>query len=373
MVKKGSIKVETENGTEEIPVFETSDVDNSAWRVQTETGTGAIRLVDPSNADIPAIKLQTNNGIKSVATSLKLTTSISSDFTLNNQNAELTVYEDLTGNGTADNTETVQLQNGTTSYDLSNLQGGEGNTYWIQVNFDNPELEKTAEINQITLETGEGIPDSIIEFKPSNFDGSQTTWKSSNLTESLDFYVDTPTETTFSNGDVAVDSNDGLGILKPPSSHDGSSLQKFSVEVDFQTTTGSDPALWGFGDSDGKGIRLGLNEGNDFFVRVRDNDSNVLEAQPSNTVDLTDGTRRKLTVAVDGPSNNVKIIIDGEDIPVTYNSKGSPNITNNLQDVGFGFMGMALHYENGGNSRRNANGKYGVFRLHNEFITSQTI
>ncbi|MFB6192945.1 MAG: LamG domain-containing protein [Candidatus Nanohaloarchaea archaeon] len=57
---------------------------------------------------------------------------VTTDVVLNGQTVDLKVYEDTTGDGAADNTETVSVSNGTNTYTLNNLSGGSGNDYWVE-------------------------------------------------------------------------------------------------------------------------------------------------------------------------------------------------------------------------------------------------
>ncbi len=63
----------------------------------------------------------------------------------------LTVYEDTTGDGTADNTETISVADGVNTYTLSNLDGSSGNTYWIEWQLNNQEINKSPEANSADL------------------------------------------------------------------------------------------------------------------------------------------------------------------------------------------------------------------------------
>jgi hypothetical protein len=239
----------------------------------------------------------------------------------------------------------------------------------IKINIDHPDVSDSyQEYFSITK-----TDTTVLEYIASNFVDSTNTWETSGGTRPLSFYVSSPSKTTFSNGDTAVNSNGGLGTFAPPEELNGSSLQQITIEMDVKSDVGGDPSPWGFGDSNGKAIRLNFNEGNNFYVEMRDEDGNNLRAEPTNTLELSDGVRRKVTVSFDGPSNNVKVIVDGTDVQMNYIKTQSPSISTNLSDVEFGVMGLALHYENGGNSRRSAAGLYGKFRLHDEFLTKQTI
>jgi hypothetical protein len=154
MAKIGEIGLETSSGTVKLPVYETADFSNAPiLKVQTPSGTGGFNLVDPTNSDATPVKVQTSSGVKAVATvgpsGGSKTATV--DATLNSQSATVTVYEDTTGDGTADNTKQINVADGTNDYSLSNFSGGTGNNYWIDVELHNSNIEKTAEINSIQL------------------------------------------------------------------------------------------------------------------------------------------------------------------------------------------------------------------------------
>lgn len=152
MAQKGTIEIKTENnGVKQIPVFDPGDVTKPIVRVKTETGEAALNLKNPSNAELDQLRIQTeNNGVLAVSTSTPVSTA-TADATLNSQSATLHVFEDTSGDGSADNVETVTVQDGSNTYKLSNITGGTGNTYWIEAELSNTNIEKTPEINSISL------------------------------------------------------------------------------------------------------------------------------------------------------------------------------------------------------------------------------
>jgi hypothetical protein len=71
MAQLGSIKIQTDSGIVDVPVFNVGDSGGStveALRVQTDSGEGFVPLVDPADAASPqeAIRVQTDSGIKAV-------------------------------------------------------------------------------------------------------------------------------------------------------------------------------------------------------------------------------------------------------------------------------------------------------------------
>ena len=156
MAKIGTVKVGTETGKEEVPVFEPADVENPIVRVQTESGPGVLNLVDPSSAELNQLRVQTeNNGVLAVSTSISMGTGgieLTAATTLNGQAAALFIYEDTSGNGVADNTTSVQLQDGTNTYSLSDFTGEPGSDYWIELELENSDIEETAVIDYVEIE-----------------------------------------------------------------------------------------------------------------------------------------------------------------------------------------------------------------------------
>lgn len=152
----GSIKINTANGVKDVPIFETSDVNLPVVRVETDQGTGALNLVDPSSAELNQIQIQTqNNGTLAVSTSITssgtggLEATVAA--TLNGQTATLFLYEDTSGNGVADNVDSINIQDGTNTYATSVLSGEEGNDYWIELELENSNIEETAVIDYVEL------------------------------------------------------------------------------------------------------------------------------------------------------------------------------------------------------------------------------
>jgi len=153
MAKLGELGLNTASGTVKLPVYDKSDFSNSpVVKVQTASGVGGLNLVDPTNSDATPVKIKTSSGIKAVSkTGPSTGPSATVNATLNSQTAKITVFEDKTGNGAADNTETITVNEGINTTSLNNLAGGTGNNYWIQTSLSNSNIEKTAEINSIEL------------------------------------------------------------------------------------------------------------------------------------------------------------------------------------------------------------------------------
>lgn len=77
--------------------------------------------------------------------------------TLNGESANITIYEDLDGSGTADNQETISVSgSGTTNYTLSTLQGN-GSEYWPEIDLSTTDGISTAEIDSISIDTSPNL------------------------------------------------------------------------------------------------------------------------------------------------------------------------------------------------------------------------
>ena len=73
--------------------------------------------------------------------------------TLNGQSADITVYEDTNTDGTADNSQTATLSDGTNTYTLDQLNGGNGNDYWVQFSLSTSDETASPVVQSVTLDT----------------------------------------------------------------------------------------------------------------------------------------------------------------------------------------------------------------------------
>lgn len=74
---------------------------------------------------------------------------------LNSQTADLTVYQDTTGDGNADNQETVSLNDGSNTYSLDTLQADSTDTYWIDVSLSTDDDSSTPTVDAVTIDITE--------------------------------------------------------------------------------------------------------------------------------------------------------------------------------------------------------------------------
>jgi len=145
-------------------VYEDTDGDGTADNTDTFSGYASQRLdalsggagndywidFDLSTSDITATPTVTS---VTLDTEREKAGELTTDVTLNGQSITATVYEDTDGDGTADNSETVDLTDGVTTYDLYLIEGGAGNDYWINFDLDTEAITATPQINSTTLDT----------------------------------------------------------------------------------------------------------------------------------------------------------------------------------------------------------------------------
>lgn len=72
---------------------------------------------------------------------------------ITNAPIDVTVYEDATGDGNADNTATVTLDSGTNTYTLSGFDGSSGNDVWIEGNFQTGDISTSSTLNSVDVST----------------------------------------------------------------------------------------------------------------------------------------------------------------------------------------------------------------------------
>lgn len=117
------------------------DVNNSS--ADSIRGSIRIKLGHPDVSDewVQFFTISESTSISTVTT----------DASLNNQSISITVYEDESGDGTADNSENISIGDGTNQYSLSNISGGVGNSYWIGIDMSST-VEKTPVLKSVSLE-----------------------------------------------------------------------------------------------------------------------------------------------------------------------------------------------------------------------------
>ncbi|WP_414838221.1 hypothetical protein ACK3SF_02365 [Candidatus Nanosalina sp. VS9-1] len=81
MAQIGTLKLKSDSGVVEVPVFEPGDVGLPVVRVQTDSGTGALNVVDTGDAELDQLRVQTSQGVKAVSTTINTVFSYEDDFT----------------------------------------------------------------------------------------------------------------------------------------------------------------------------------------------------------------------------------------------------------------------------------------------------
>lgn len=155
MAQIGTVKVQTASGPVELPVFETADAGSNVYdmvRVQTGTGVGFVPFVATGDAALPYLRVQTqNNGVLAAHNEATLASAMDATVTLNGGTAVAYVYEDTDNDGLAENSEIVQLSDGTNSYNLGSFELVAGNDYWITLQLDNDVVDDTVEVSSISV------------------------------------------------------------------------------------------------------------------------------------------------------------------------------------------------------------------------------
>lgn len=103
--------------------IEIDDINTSEDSIQ---GSIRIKLEHPDVSD-EWVQFFTISESTSVST-------VTTDASLKGHSISLTVYEDTSGDGTADNTENINIGDGTNQYSLSNISGSIGSSYWVKIN-----------------------------------------------------------------------------------------------------------------------------------------------------------------------------------------------------------------------------------------------
>lgn len=84
------------------------------------------------------------------------TPELQTNTTLNGQTAEATVFEDTSGDGNADNQQTVVLPDGVSTTALTSLSGGSSNDYWIRFDLSTGDTSTSPEVHTATVNVSGG-------------------------------------------------------------------------------------------------------------------------------------------------------------------------------------------------------------------------
>lgn len=77
------------------------------------------------------------------------------DATLNSQSATVTAYEDTTGDGNADNQQSIPLRDGQGAYQFPALSGTASNDHWLRFDLSTTDDSTTPQVNSATVEPEE--------------------------------------------------------------------------------------------------------------------------------------------------------------------------------------------------------------------------
>lgn len=84
---------------------------------------------------------------------------LTATLTKNGGTVDFTVYEDTSGDGSADNTETITNADSGTDYTLSNLSGGAGNDYWVEMAISAGSETDSPVVQSVTVDVPAGSDD----------------------------------------------------------------------------------------------------------------------------------------------------------------------------------------------------------------------
>lgn len=150
------VSVETQsNGTVRVGLGAASDLDANTYQIikmETASGVGWLPVADPANADHDFVRFQTqSHGVVSLHSLLG---PLAATVTLNGGSMTATVYEDVTGDGSADNQQTVSFSAGNNNYNLSNLALSAGNDYWVRLEMTPADVTSAIRADVLSIQNG---------------------------------------------------------------------------------------------------------------------------------------------------------------------------------------------------------------------------
>jgi hypothetical protein len=107
--------------------------------------------------------------------------------TLNGGSITATIYQDTSGDGTANKQESVNLQDGTNSTTLTNLDGGSGTAVWIEFDIISGGEETTPDVDSASVDVPSGTgadqnPDTNWRIAPGKYDTSGNEYEGGGVT-----------------------------------------------------------------------------------------------------------------------------------------------------------------------------------------------
>lgn len=236
--------------------------------------------------------------------------------------------------------------------------------------------QKTETIEAIT--DAPYIPESaLVQFRGSTFTTGDGVWSDDTSNGYNASFTGDLQEDTLSDGAAAVrsDGTDDGATHPMPSELDGNGFDKSTTEFAIQTTQTDQAWAWGITTSGSNwycsiNVDQGFNsDSGNFLVFCEDSNGRAFAAAPSTNPGINDGNRHDITVILNDSSNeNVEIIIDGSNVSVSIDSRGTSGPS------GFDWGAeMGLFASNSGSLGNYSNIALGIWRMHDTNIDNQTI
>lgn len=220
----------------------------------------------------------------------------------------------------------------------------------------------------------------VLQYFGTEFEELSNVWPDDTGTQDMDISGG-PIETALSDSSQAVgfDGVDDVGETTAPPNLEGASLQSFSVEFAFQTTSEAtdQPTLTGSNnDTDDQSLLVQINrdegfsfESGNFIFRLQDAAGSSVRCSPSANPNINDGTRHDLSIIInDASANDVEIVLDGSNLDLAFGATESPSNFGTWEQPiatsAFQFAGSLQQY---------LECDIGAIRWHDEAIQEQTI
>lgn len=218
------------------------------------------------------------------------------------------------------------------------------------------------------------VPNSVIhQYRGRDF--TTSTW--TNSVGSADISINGASVTTL-NGKRAA-SGDGVDDFGKATIPRVGNLQKSAVEFSMQTTSSGNGIPFGVNNSPSTGGTVTFNPSLNFDANFNQDPGNIniqlsdgtdlIRFAATTSPNLNDGDVHKVSIVfVDTASNDVRLIIDGSQVNITFSAASGPQNFGNLSDD-FGFFART----DGGTPSDFSEISFGIFRFHDRPISKQTI
>lgn len=221
------------------------------------------------------------------------------------------------------------------------------------------------------------IPDSVVlQYSGSTFGTGDSVW-SDDVDNSDMSIVGDPQQDTLPDGTKSVnfDGVDDRGNITPIPEVEGSSLQKFSIELSFASTDSGVNEIHNNRSPNGQQLQITTNKNEGFnddpgniFIRFNDTaDDGIRFSFQDGGVNLFDGSRKDLSIIFDDATqSNVRLILNGAEKTISFDRQENPSSFESWgNDIG------AFYSSQFDNNELNIN--VGYYRWHNDAIAEQTI